>query len=411
MSQNSLGRWVAAFGFLLLLIAIATSGYRLWNGRASSPCSTSPIPLAAQNAGIYVNAKQIALNDRLCIAINGALVFAAERAALLKARADVDSAQKAKASAATPDAKTQADKSIAANRAILDALPTQKMIYLFADNFRLPVAPLPVSIEPDGWTSATFFLRPDPDAKTDASTDWRAVLMGGTNSGVRKVRLGIGTGISDTKPVLPWRPFAQNDVPMNVDFQIFDPLLVGLGCIGILLIATGIVGANWTGGMLRDRIPDPTNGDPNPPFSLGRTQMGFWLLLTVGTFLYLWLVSGQFIHVITIDVLALLGISAVSGLSARAIDVQTTTAAKAAAAAGGPPIPTPAQSQGFWNDILSDGNGIVLHRIQLVAWSLILGAIFVWSAIWSFAYPPSDGLLLLLAGVVNGTYLGFKVTE
>lgn len=410
MSKNTLGRVVAAFGFLLLFIAVATSGYRLWNGRASSDCPASVVPPAMQNDGIYLDVKHIALNDRLCLLINGAQVFAAERAALAKARADVIAALNAKEAATTPDAKTQAEKVVVAAKAISDALPTQKMVYLFADNFRLPVSPLPISIESSNWTPATFFVRPDPDAASDTSKDWRAVLTGGTNNGAREVLLGIGTGIGDTKPVLPWRSPTQNDGSQAMEFRIFDPVLVSLGCIGILLIAVGVVWANWTGGMLRDRTPDAAT-DPSPPFSLGRTQMAFWLLLTVSTFLYLWLVSGQFAHVITIDVLALLGLSAVSGLSARAIEVQATAAAKAAAAAGGPAVPPPAQSMGFWKDILSDGNGVVLHRVQLVTWSLILGAIFVWSAVWTFSYPPTDGLLLLLAGVVNGTYLGFKVTE
>jgi hypothetical protein len=181
----------------------------------------------------------------------------------------------------------------------------------------------------------------------------------------------------------------------GVTFRLYHwPILV-LGALGLALVAGGLIGLGWNTGLLRDTPPPPTTPptpQPLPPFSLARVQFAWWLFLGIGGFLYVWLVTGQYIGVVTAGVLTLMGISGVSGLAAQKID----------------PEPNPEPSEGFFRDIMSEGKTFVLQRVQMAAWTFILGVIFLWTALTSFSFPNFDPNLLVLAGIVNGVYLGFK---
>lgn len=70
-----------------------------------------------------------------------------------------------------------------------------------------------------------------------------------------------------------------------------------------------------------------------------------------------------------------------------------------------------AQSAGFWQDICDDGNGMSFHRLQAVIWTVVLGIIFVDSVSQAISMPEFSETLLVLLGISNGTYLGFKFPE
>ena len=71
----------------------------------------------------------------------------------------------------------------------------------------------------------------------------------------------------------------------------------------------------------------------------------------------------------------------------------------------------PQQSEGFLKDILSDADGVSLHRFQMAIWTIVLGIIFVASVYNSLAMPQFSGTLLALMGISGGTYIGFKFPE
>jgi hypothetical protein len=72
---------------------------------------------------------------------------------------------------------------------------------------------------------------------------------------------------------------------------------------------------------------------------------------------------------------------------------------------------SPRASAGFWQDICDDGNGMSFHRLQVVIWTVVLGVIFVWSVAQVMSMPEFSETLLILLGISNGTYLGFKIPE
>jgi hypothetical protein len=193
-------------------------------------------------------------------------------------------------------------------------------------------------------------------------------------------------------------------------------------------------------------------GIDRPPFSLGRVQMAFWFFVITAAYLFLWLVLGDR-NSFNATALTLLGISLTTGLVSRAIDVgkqgnvnqlKTEKAQLDARRASleSPNNPTPTdeskqqlanikariaqidqqikeavvppnehKSEGFLSDILSDENGISLHRVQMVGWTLVLGLVFVAEVVTNLAMPVFDNTLLGLMGISSGAFIGFKFPE
>jgi hypothetical protein len=49
--------------------------------------------------------------------------------------------------------------------------------------------------------------------------------------------------------------------------------------------------------------------------------------------------------------------------------------------------------------------------VQVVIWTLVLGAVFVRSVLQTISMPEFPETLLVLMGISNATYLGFKTAE
>jgi hypothetical protein len=374
-------------------------------------------------------------------------------------KAEVDAtkqeAAKAKLKAANDklqDARTKLDaaqKLLAAANTALAGKPPAKTVYLFIDDIRTPSSMDVYITNPkaakDGWLWHSLKVRAPDDAASDAAKQWRQVLSGTPLEGSRPITLGLGDGPDKEgkQGLLPRKDM----VVTGVSLRLYTRPVLICGALGLVLIAAGLIGFGWNTGLLRDAPlvaladrpplapaappvaaaapppapppaaaaaaaaapPPPPPAPPPaaaggapaaaptqlPPFSLARTQFAWWLFLGIGGYLYIWLVTGQFIGVITSGVLTLIGISGVSGLAAQVIDSK----------------PSAVPSKGFLTDILSAGGSVVLHRVQMAAWTLILGVIFLWTAATSFSFPNFDNNLLVLAGIVNGVYLGFKFPE
>ncbi|HEX9945022.1 MAG TPA: hypothetical protein VGG03_23685 [Thermoanaerobaculia bacterium] len=158
--------------------------------------------------------------------------------------------------------------------------------------------------------------------------------------------------------------------------------------------------------LLRDRPAEPPEGKL-PPYSLSRFQMAFWSFLVVAAYLFIWMITEE-LDTITGSVLALLGIGSATALGANLIDAgKASTATPAAAPVSG----KDAVSQGFLRDVLSDAEGISLHRLQLFVWTWVLGVIFIASVYNGLQMPQFNPTLLGLMGISSGTYLGFKIPE
>jgi hypothetical protein len=183
-------------------------------------------------------------------------------------------------------------------------------------------------------------------------------------------------------------------------------------------------------------------------YSLGKSQMAFWGLLVLLTFVGVCLATWT-MERIPPQALVLLGISGATGLTAVLIgsskhqELQTNRAAleqeeatlKAAAAQGALPPDKAKRLEevqkelgrlsaavekadrsshrwgDFWRDICDDGKGASFHRLQVVMWTVVLGVVFVRSVATVMSMPEFSETLLILMGISNATYLGFKIPE
>ena len=56
-------------------------------------------------------------------------------------------------------------------------------------------------------------------------------------------------------------------------------------------------------------------------------------------------------------------------------------------------------------------DGDSLHRLQMLIWTVVLGAIFVYSVLQNLVMPEFSNEALALMGLSGGTYVGFKLKE
>jgi hypothetical protein len=196
------------------------------------------------------------------------------------------------------------------------------------------------------------------------------------------------------------------------------------------------------------------------PFSLGQTQMAFWFFIIIGSFFFIWVVTAD-VDTLSDSILVLMGIGTGTALGAAMVDSGKRTSAESEArgllaeknqleadlARLRPRVilvPSPMDlatlqqdltkkqsrvaeidhrleaitpvlqggvSEGFFQDILTDENGVSLHRFQMAAWTAILGLVFIFSVYGNLAMPTFNGTLLALLGISSGTYVGFKIPE
>jgi hypothetical protein len=194
------------------------------------------------------------------------------------------------------------------------------------------------------------------------------------------------------------------------------------------------------------------------PYSLGRWQMAFWFILIFIAFVTLFALTGD-IRTINSQALWLMGISGACGLSAIAVDLAKDTPADAANRAlralglnnyadvqrvrqeiadrkeklkSAPPDSNkltleirdrelllqayeraikPFVSDGWYYDLTTDLNGMALHRLQVFCWTWTLGLVFLCGLYTDLTMPQFDTSLLVLLGISNGGYVGFKYPE
>ncbi len=316
-------------------------------------------------------------------------------------------------------------------------LPTNLHLMIGGQKFPSVVA----TVSPPEQEYVNFTLKIDSPNAMDWQS-WANIVEASRHSTNHKLSITI---YSDTQV------FESNAVTEVPPYPQDWPYLIGL--FALLLAALGILA--WKTTLLRYTIGAAPALKNKAPFSLGLVQMAFWFYLAVIAYVYI-CVSTLQIHIPMGSVLGLLGISATTGLAATAVDTGKNLKAKnqrntllaeqaaliariqeiqaAEIVAGSPaetelvekrnrlaqvkalveqlPPDVPASAgKSFFDDILSDDDGISFHRFQIAVWTIVLGSVFVWGVYRNMAMPEFDASLLTLMGISSGTYVGFKVPE
>ncbi len=173
---------------------------------------------------------------------------------------------------------------------------------------------------------------------------------------------------------------------------MFRPAILWLAAFGLTLMLIGIAGTATATALLRDGRSRYSS------YSLARVQMAWWFGLTLAGFVYIWLVTGQYLDVMGSATFVLLGIAGATAGAARVVAGQPKAGV------------SDTVTHGFFADI-AGGDRIELHRLQMIAWTIVLGAIYAYNIVANFTLTQFDANLLALAGVVNGVYVGLKTQE
>lgn len=241
-------------------------------------------------------------------------------------------------------------------------------------------------------------------------------------------------------------------------------MLFGFGAALAVIACVLYIGLRSS--ALRNRAPVPQVAASDLPFCLGKLQMSVWFCLIFAAFVFIWAVTGQ-LKSLNPETFILLGISAGTSLAAVMVDqgkqspaaeVEARLSAmgirdahdaarlKALVRSGkgghaalryfdAPPmegggqgegeapvtlsdlhrryldLTEPYRSKGFVRDLINDATGATVHRFQMLAWTVILGMIYVFRVYWDLQMPQFGANLLALMGISGGIYLGFKVPE
>jgi hypothetical protein len=318
------------------------------------------------------------------------------------------------------------------------------------------------------WSSDTeydnvWYLRFHPEITEKNKSDWMDLLSGqGFKPRLVTVTLGQSNVVDQNIDEMP-TSLAPSETKENwVQLQIASPLQMSSGIIvvGLMLAAFLLLATKTT--ILQDFGAD----DELWHVSLGRSQMAFWFLVILISYVFLWIVTGDY-STLTQSELVLFGISATTGLGAlamsgspkadapRASEVlsaeeititnsssfgQLITVSEQHVAAQRTKVEAETDAakkaelhqelqrlerrlaelkkrQAYFRrsrlnrmalDLVQETDSPSLHRFQMIAWTVVLGLVFINSVYFKLTMPKFDATLLALMGISNGTYLGFK---
>lgn len=272
---------------------------------------------------------------------------------------------------------------------------------------------------------------------------------------VRERRVEISVGLAGDYPVATKIKIeAAEDENRFWLYRVRFQRLLLWGLIAAIIIGGLVVLAIKTN-ILRDSREVLWNQEK--PYSLSAVQAAWWFVLVFLSFIFIWLVTGQ--YDLSPTALILLSIGSGTALGAKIIDnnkqnraaddsiaspvtlnllVEQKEAIEAELTALEKSRPKDAaalaerrqeykdkigeirqdfpyavgqEKRGFLMDILSDVDGVNFHRFQLIVWTIILGLFFVISSLGRLAMTQFSETLLALMGISAGTYLGFKIPE
>ena len=191
--------------------------------------------------------------------------------------------------------------------------------------------------------------------------------------------------------------------------------------IGVILILAFVLGGYTN--MLRDEISDCDQFDEavskvqrrtktkllnkKSPFSLAKTQFAGWTVIIASSYIYLSLTKGDCADgAINKTALVLMGIGTGILTAAAIIDKREILDNR--------PRHQNRPSKGFFADILSDHNGVSIHRFQNFVWTGIAMIVYLMKVAHVQAgcvMPELSDTLLALTGISGVTFLTMRTTE
>jgi hypothetical protein len=218
----------------------------------------------------------------------------------------------------------------------------------------------------------------------------------------RAVRFSVGLELQD---------------PFETDFTlegspavltVINPRWVALAAVVVVVFSLTFCALAARTTLLMERVTS-VQAPPVLRFSLAKVQLALWFFAVFGSFLVIWLVTGNF-NTINSSIVATLGISVGTALGDAYI--KSTRPVSEPAATSALPVATPDRIPArFVRELVSDGEGYSIYRFQMLAWTVALVIVFLADVYDDLVMPSFGPELLYLLGVSSGTYVAHRVPE
>jgi hypothetical protein len=174
--------------------------------------------------------------------------------------------------------------------------------------------------------------------------------------------------------------------------------------LAIVLTVVLIGGSIWlaaASNLLRDHSTAMRR-----PFSYSRVQFLWWMLIIAFCFLRHYGATFE-LPDINATCLVLMGIGVGTTTVASVIDARQ----RRVAVSQGLEVAQDRESQGFFEDILSDDNGLSVHRLQAFIFNVIYGVAFYTTFVRTGQFEEYGQLQYAVIGISSVGYLGLKALE
>lgn len=167
--------------------------------------------------------------------------------------------------------------------------------------------------------------------------------------------------------------------------------------VPILVIFLGLYLA-----MKTEILKDHSTSD-DKPYSFSRSQLLWWTLIILCCFSIYYGIKGS-IGTLNKSSLILLGISLGTTTAAKIID-NTEISNNI------PRHQNRHDRNGFFYNILSDENGISIHRFQVFVFNIIFGFMFIMNFASEISFTEFGNWELSIMGISSASYVGLKMNE
>jgi hypothetical protein len=251
--------------------------------------------------------------------------------------------------------------------------------------------------EGETYNRVVFHLAAPTDAKE--LEKWRAIIRaaGPTfDAQISVARPIVGTADALRMPALvnDEAIYTSGAKPVYRSLPLVPPMRQGLAITAVVFTICAILAAALGTSALRDAHGPGLPLDQEAPWSLSRVVFAWWLTICVGCFAYLWALLGEHRDILSGSAPLLLGLQGATLLVSTGFGRSQATY----------------PSEGFFDDLISEGDEPEIARLQILVWNFILGLVFIWQSIFQWKMPTFDPTLMTLLGISSATYVGFKLT-
>ena len=164
-------------------------------------------------------------------------------------------------------------------------------------------------IEEPGANKLAFHLR-----RTEGSREAWSTLLGRPDfNNLRQVSVSVGF------PEKQALPFSDPKSPVRLYLRVYDGKWAVGVLIALIVVIIVFVRLAKRGYLIRDFNPPKPPAGKLKPYSLALTQAAWWFFLVIGSFLLIYLITGDY-NTITDQALILMGIGTGTALGAAMID-------------------------------------------------------------------------------------------